>query len=558
MIGKVLKKRVFVLLLAGIMAAGMFTGCGSDQQADNSAGSGGTAPAAESSSTSPAPESGMPLVKEPVTLKIWGGETPDNDYETNVTTTEYEKMTGVHIEWKLYSNVNSNEAYNLMLASQDYPDIIAGTLSPEQVTMAVEGGIIIPLDEYIEKYGANYKKVLEEQPQYKDMLTAPDGKIYTFMYTDTGVHKDSEYKMWVYTDWLNKLNMKAPATPQEFKEMLIAFRDRDPNGNQKKDELGLMGFYNGRQSDPIKYLMNPFQLYRDNYYYIFDDKKIEFIANTEGWREGIRYLNDLYKSGLLMKETYVQDETQFKALLNKPKGETIIGAFPFWYQGAIIDSKILDWTDYEAIAPLKGPTGLQQTAARIGGNFNLNSAITASCKEPEVAFKWLDWMLSEEGSIFGMYGAEGITYEMSDQPDYNGKAPSIKTLELEKNIQLYIWNSGFFPRYDRQEIRYGTTKDDSLKNIDNTYVLLSAAKIYEPYYVNHHIPDVIWVSDTGLITQRNDDQTLFNDYIAASYTDFILGNKDINNDAEWNKYLADLDKMGLKDYLSTLEKIYLK
>lgn len=539
-------------LLAGCSQSASPSSSGSQS---SSAASTSGASSSASSSADTVPTDGMPLVTEPLTLKVWGHESVDNDYYTNVTTTEYEKMTGVHIEWDLFSSsMDVNQAFNLLVASGEYPDIMATGFSTEQIKMCIEGNVLLPLNDLIEQYGTNYKNVLEEQPQYRDMLTANDGNIYTFMYTDTGVHKDSEYKMWVYTEWLDKLGLKEPTTPEEFKQMLIAFRDNDPNGNGQADELPLTGFYKGRQSDPICYLMNPFQLYNDNYFYITDDKKVEFIANTDGWRDGLRYLHDLYKDGLILEETYVQDKTQFQALLNRPKGETIVGVFPFWFQGDAIDSKVLDWTDYQAIAPLKGPTGLQQTAARKGGDFRLDVGITTQCKNPEVAFRWLDWMLSEEGLYFGHYGVEGITYEWVDQPSFSGADRSIK---LYKTDKPQVWNSGFFPRYDKAEARYATSFDEAQKNIDNTYVLYSAAKIYEPYYVWHNVPTVVWCTDDNVSVALSDYQTLFNDVIGSNYTAFVMGTQDINDDAQWQAYLDSLNSLGLEDYINTLTKYYI-
>lgn len=496
----------------------------------------------------------LPIVNEPVTLTVWAAEIVDNDYWTNVTTTEYEKMTGVHIDWILRSQSEDyNTAFNLLIASKDYPDIFSGGLSTDQINMCIEGNVLIPLNDLIEEYGFYYKIALEEQPEYKDLLTADDGNIYTFFYTDTGVHKASEYKMWVYTEWLDKLGLKPPTTTEDFKNMLIAFRDNDPNGNGIADEIPLVGFHGGRKSDPICYLMNPFQLYNENYYYISDDGKIQFIANTDGWREGLRYINDLFESGLILEETYVQDQTQFQALLNRPAGETIVGAFPFWYQGAVIDLKVLNWTDYQAIPPLKGPTGLQQTAARKGGDFWLNCAISTQCENPEVAFMWLDWMLSDEGCYFGHFGVEGISYEWVDQPAYSGADRSVKvTMDLGKAI----WNSGTFPRYDKEEIRYATTMDESQKNIDNTYVLVSAAKIYEPYYVWHNIPPIVWSNDADLAAAIADYRTLFNDYIASTSTAFILGELNIDSDDDWQEYIKTLDDMGLEDYMNCLARLY--
>lgn len=564
-------KRFISLILALAMACTL-AACSSGGDSSASEAAGSAAPAASSSAAAPASSAvagdglfnaeGMPIVNEPVTLSIWGSEIVDNDYDTNVTTTAYEEMTGVHIDWQLYSSSqDGNTAFNLMLASQEYPDIISSSHSTDRINMCVEGNVIIPLDELIEKYGAYYKKVLEEQPQYRDMLTAPDGHIYSFMYTDSGVHKDSEYKMWVYQEWLDKLNIEMPTTPEEFKAMLVAFKEQDPNGNGIADEFPLTGFFtnvdDSRRCDPIIFLMNPFELYTNNYFHITDDKKIEFVANTDGWRDGIRYVADLYASGLIPEETYVQDKTQFKSILNCPKEDTVIGSFAYWYQGDAIDINIRNWTDYVPVPPLTGPTGLQQSAARKGGNFNLNGLITSQCEHPEIAFRWLDWMLGEDGLIFGHYGVEGKTYDWVDVPSYEGASPSIVKHDMDKPFDRLIWNSGTCPRYDKASVRYATSYNEELKNVDNTYVLRSAAAVYEPFYVWHNIPDIVWSNDADLSTQISEYRSLINDFVITSYTSFILGNSDINDDAQWENYVKQLNDLGLEQYLECLAAYYL-
>lgn len=547
-------KRKVCIILSALMAIVMAAGCSPNTTSGSSSKSSPETSSKDGNGGSTTVAKGeFPLTTEPITLKIWGKEHVNNDYQTNVTTTEYEKKTGVKVEWDLFSSsMDDNEAFNILIASGNYPDIISSTMNTERVNMCVEGKILIPLNNYIDS-GSYYKDMLTEQPQFKDMVTAGDGNIYTFVYTDSGVHKDSEYKMWVYTEWLEKLKLSTPTTPEEFKEMLIAFKEKDPNGNGKADELPMVGYNKGRQNDPICYLMNPFELYRNDYFYINDSGEVKFVANTDGWRDGLRYLNDLFKSGLILEETYVQDKTQFQTLLNRPAGETIMGVFPGWYQGDVIDVNVLDWTAYQAIPPLKGKTGLQQTAARIGGNFNLNGAITTSCKNPEIAYRWMDWFLSDEGNVFTQFGAKDITYDASDIPAFTGTTPSIAMRQFDT---IQIWNSGTVPRYDKSDIRYSTAEDTSKRNIDNTYALFSAAKIYEPYYVPHNIPDVVWCNDQDLITKRTDYTTIFNEYIGNSNTAFVVGTMDINNDADWQKYVDKLNSMELDDYLQVLETYY--
>lgn len=508
---------------------------------------------ASASAVTASDENVYPIADEVVTLTVWTGNVANRDYVNCDMTKFIEEKLGVKINFQFYTD-DANTAYNLMLASDEWPDIFLGPwFSTDKILMGMEAKMLLPLNDLIETQGYNYKAVLEANPGYKDMLTAPDGNIYTFVYTDSGVHKDSEYKMFVKQSWLEKLGMEMPTTPEEFKDLLIAIKETDLNENGENDEIPLMGYYNGRKSDPICFLMNPFELYTDNYYTITDDGEIAFHANTDGWREGLKYIADLYANGLIAEETYVQDKTQFQAILNKPSDDAVIGVMPIWYQGDVIDANVLNWVDYEPIAPLKGDDGTQQSAARFGGNFNMVGAISTKCENPEIAFKFLDWFIGEEGTYVGHYGVEGKDWEWVDSKSFFGGDKSIS--RLVPDIEA-LWNSGSFPRADKAEIRYATTMDPEKIYTDNTYALVHAAQTYEPYYVNHHIPDVVWCTDEDVKTKVANYSTTINDYVKSTDTQFIMGQLDINDDEAWNAYLKGLSDRGLEDYLENLAVYY--
>ncbi len=539
--------RVTALLVVFSM---LICGC---SKANNS----NTSSTSDSANTTVAPESSSNAEEasgEPVTLKVWMKEFDGIDLETNLMTRELEKRLNVNLEFETFSSAeDTTTQFNLSIASGAYPDIyLTMWFSPDQINTCVENGVLIPLNDYINA-GSNYASILEEYPAWKPMVTANDGNIYTFFYNDTGVHKASEYKMWYRAEWLENLGWSAPpTTPEEFKQYLIDIRDKDANGNgDPSDEIPLMGYYNGRKTDPICFLMNPFELYTDKYYYITDDKQVHFSAITDGWREGLKYIADLYKEGLIAEETYVQDQTTFKALLNRTGEEALIGTFPAWYNGAEIDTTVMSWFTYEALAPLKG--NYQQTAARFGGNFNLNGAITTSCENPDVAFKFLDYMVGEEGTILTQWGVEGESYEWVDEPSYYGSDKSIKRL---MNTLDTFWNTGSHPRLDTEYYRYSTTMSEEAMETDNTWVLLKAAKTYEPYYVNHNIPDIVWCDDTNLAQEISDLSSLINEYIKTTDTQFIMGALDINDDAAWQQYLDTLNDMGLQKYIEDLTIYY--
>lgn len=496
--------------------------------------------------------------EEPVTLTVWLGQYDEIDYDTCAMTKVLEEKFNVDLQFETFTE-DSNTQYNLKLASGEYPDLWLGLwLTPAQVLAGAEAGALLPLNDYIVD-GTNYKAALDANESWEKMLTATDGNIYTFMYSDSGVHKDSEYKMWLRSDWLENLGWEsAPSTPEEFKQYLIDIRDNDANGNgDATDEIPLMGYYNGRKTDPICFLMNPFELYTENYFYITDENEVHFSAITDGWREGLAYIADLYAEGLIAEETYVQDNATFKSILNKPAEEAVIGVYPDWAVVANIDTSVQSWYTYEALAPLAGE--YQQTAARFGGNLNMLGAISTTCENPDVAFAIYDYLIGDEGVILAYGntgGIEGESFEYVEEAGYDGVTPSRKSLlEGSNDWEQYSWNSGQAPRWDKKEVRYNVVMDEASLETDNTYVLLKTAEVYEPYYVNHNIPDIVW-ADEDVLLQYSEMSSIINEYILTSDTEFIMGRKDINDDAQWQEYLDTLNSMGLQEYIELLYTYY--
>lgn len=545
-------KKVVALALVMILCIGCLSGCGEKQevpstetkvetQAENKG--------AESESTKEAE-----AAQDPIPLTVFIKSVDGLDYDTCEMTLFLEEKFNVDLQFETFSTTDSADTQlNLILASGEYPDLfMGGRLATNQVVAGVEAGAFLPLNDYIVE-GTNYYQMLEENPSWKDMVTANDGNIYTFAYSDSSVHTACEYKMFYNAEWMEKLGWETPpSTPEEFKEYLIQIRDTDVNGNgDPSDEIPLMGHYGGRKTDPICFLMNPFELYTDEYYYVTDEGEVYFSAITDGWREGLAYMADLYAEGLIAEETYVQDAATFKSILNKAGEEGQIGVFPHWYGHGQIDKEVMPVLSWEALAPLKG--NYQQAA--YGPRFQLNCAISTQCENPDAAFAVLDYLQGKEGDILQKYGFEGKTFEWVDAENFLGTTPAIlKKWDTEGvgKAENWIWSVGSAPIWDIKENRYGVVKD---KEVGNTYVLVAAAEKYEPYYVNHNLPYTVWAED-DVITAVAEMKAMINDYILTSDTEFIMGIKDIHDDAQWQEYLDQLKDMGLDQYIELLYIYY--
>lgn len=122
----------------------------------------------------------------------------------------------------------------MMAGNQKLPDVF--TSKVEMVSDMISADKIQPLDEYIDQYlSDNLKAIYEKYPDVLYPVTR-DGKIYGLpnLYA-----MDEGTVMWVREDWLQNLNLEAPTTIDELTEVLRAFTEDDPDGNNQDDTLGM-------------------------------------------------------------------------------------------------------------------------------------------------------------------------------------------------------------------------------------------------------------------------------------------------------------------------------
>src|SRR5699024_10973892 len=135
---------------------------------------------------------------------------------------------------------------NLDFASGDLDDIIfAAGNSNFTADMEVkygEQGLIIPLEDLIEEYAPNIQKMFEERPDVKKSITTLDGHIYALprVVKEGGTSSWYMSPFWYNGRWLDELGVdELPETTEELYDLLVRFRDEDPNGNGEADEIPL-------------------------------------------------------------------------------------------------------------------------------------------------------------------------------------------------------------------------------------------------------------------------------------------------------------------------------
>jgi putative aldouronate transport system substrate-binding protein len=543
-------KRFFVVILAMLLLLAACSSSNGDTPANNadSANNGGDA----------APDVQSEKVVKLPAFTIQSGAI--QNYDDNDLTKLIEDKFSVDIQWTLGPPEAGLEKQNVLLASGNYPAVFfAGEFSQVDQIKYGRSGILIPLNDLIEKYGPNIKKAFEQSPYLLKAATAPDGNIYSLPVVEECGHCEYAQKYWINTEWLKALGLEMPKTTDEFYEVLKAFKDKDPNGNGKPDEIPLTGTPDWWHGNVIYFLMNAFTYASDMTFLSLHDGTVDISANKTEWKEGLAYLNKLYKEGLLDPQAFTQKTDGFDGVVNNPD-TVIVGSFA---SGCCFPTVTDDGrhTQYAAIPPLKGPQGTQLTAYFGGQVGNGLFAITNNATEEQQikAMQIVDYLFSEEGSINEMYGPKGTYWEDAapDDVGIDGKPAIFKVIGNQFNAEeggnkQNTWDNNL--KYTPAYLFNGIAQGQDLTKA-NAYerVLSNNTEPYKPFKPKETFPLAIWLNPdqaTELAQLQTDIQT----YIDTNAAQFITGQK--NLDTDWDAYVQGFNGLGLDRFLKANQEAY--
>ena len=498
------------------------------------------------------PAGELPVVTEPVTITMGFPElTGVLDFDTNKFTLFLEEQTGVNIDFEFFPATNPVEKVQMMLASNsELPDILMNLKVSANMLLEYGGnqGFFYPLNDYIEEYGYFTQNMFENavNPNVKKMMTSANGKIYYMpMYVEqTGNVWNS--KAWINKAWLDKLGLSMPTTTEEFKEVLKAFRDGDPNGNGKKDEIPYTGSINGTKEETFPFLMNSF-IYCDQSNYFLDvNGKVEPAFTKDEWKAALKYMNELADEGLFDTQSLTQDTKTLRTILRSP--EILIGSWAgnsIDLQMGVGNEKMLQ---YASLAPLKGPEGVAySTRGVMNPNSTTGGIITKYCENPAVAFRFMDFMLSEEASLFGRYGERGVDWLEPVEGDvciFNaiGAEPFVKPVLAYGSVQNSHWGANHV-QFRHQKMSDGMIWDGD--KLNGEYIKGQALINYIGKAPEKTIDKLVHTIEES--EEFESLKQVIRTYVREHVAMYITGEKDIDKD--WENYLAELDRMGLDRYI---------
>ncbi|MDR1061505.1 MAG: extracellular solute-binding protein [Clostridiales bacterium] len=329
--------------------------------------------------------------------------------ELPFTEEEYER-TGIKVVYEHPPQGQENERFNLMMASNDLPDMIVASWynidgGPQKM---INDGYIADLNTLID-YAPNFKRLLDEQPDVDRMVRTEEGSLYSFPCLKLDPELRVFYGPIVRADWLRDLGIAPPETMEEWHDMLARFRDEKgadaplsytiANGAANMNTYGLfIGAYG---------IKNSFYL---------DGDTIRHGALEPSYRDFVTEFARWYGEGLIDPNLPAVDNKALDAqILNGNTGATT--TFNGSGLGRYLQAKQDEGdTAYDLVAT-KAPVlakGSTPEFGQIDFPYSGNNcvAISAQSEHKELAAQFLDYAFSPEGNMFYNFGTEGLSYEM--------------------------------------------------------------------------------------------------------------------------------------------------
>lgn len=420
---------------------------------------------------------------------------------------------------------------NTLIAGGDIPDLIF-LKSRSDLAQYYDQGVLADLTPYLDQFPELQKRFGNdswEAMSYQGKTIGVPG------YDNVnGISRS----FFIRNDWLKKLNMEVPTTPDELFEVMKAFTEKDPDGNGKNDTYGFIGGMNKEgnlQTYGFDSLMWMFGVNPPSAVEIKDNEPV-FLFIDPKMKEALAYINKMMAAKVVdpdwvtMNSPDLLDQKMFKGKVGFMIRDARRLEPDYQQKMKEISGEVPEWI---VIPPMKGPYGDQIVERK---SFQGNSwAISAKADEEKIIriLSMLNYLFTDEEAYPNFaYGIKGIHWDVVD-----GKIKN-KTSELSKEMkEKYLWVDHYrMPR----------------RGDDAEYFSFQNPKTAEAFknnqqYVGPTLPGNLLTPDPS-DTLDADRQRFINE----SLVKFMTGKEPLSN---WDNFLQTLDtKFDMQKYKDTAIK----
>ncbi|MBD0379739.1 extracellular solute-binding protein [Paenibacillus sedimenti] len=477
-----------------------------------------------------------PEKKVTVTMFHSGGFAPANPIPINKDEDPLhqmlEKAANIDLQITFVPNDQAKQKLNTMVTSGDTPDLIYMTDRPMAVQY-YDQGIITDIESVLNSYPAlkgNYPDSVWNALKYKGKVLGTPG--YELVQGIRG--------FWIRNDWLKKLNLKTPTTPDELLQVMKAFTFNDPDGNGKNDTYGFVmgvqksGEFNNLGIDALMLMYGVYPGSID-----LKDGKVQYNNADPRMKEALAFINRMQEAKVVDPDWMTI--TDNAGIDNKFFSGKVGIVFQDWRAMELDKQKKMkevsgELPDWVLIPPMKGPNG-DQYSTITNPQSNMWSISTKAAKDPEKVKRIMTmlqyWFADKDAYPYFAYGIKGVNWDIVDgKPKINQENKANKELQ-----DKYRWMNNYANNRRANDALYFNftyEKTSEFQKINQQYVKpLSVGSFVTP-----DSADPTW-----------EDRKKF---MNESLLKFIAGKDSLNN---WDNYLKTLDsKYAFQKHLEYVEK----
>ncbi|WP_303620728.1 extracellular solute-binding protein, partial [Hungatella hathewayi] len=315
--------------------------------------------------------------------------------------------TGVDLNF-MKPVVDDGQKLNMMIAGNQLPDILTLDKNDAALKKMAEAGMLWSLDELIDQYAPKMREILPKEILSNYQMA--DGKTYqftTWIQGEAWQKAAREYDqivgtnqpvMTVRKDYYDEIGRPEIKNMADFIAAVKQMKENHPDkigfypadGSMSADEFG--------KSAKLSHYGIQLGLSTD---FAEKDGGIQWVVRDDKFKEPMKYLNEMYLEGILTKDPFIDTKDVGKAKIEQ--GDVIS------YCWTISDGEKVPGdnpeTTYEILPPFE-----TYGQIRTGAGW-LATVIPKTCKNPERAIRFLEYLASVEGHSDVSWGIEGDTYQ---------------------------------------------------------------------------------------------------------------------------------------------------
>lgn len=506
----------------------------------------------EASTAVPEPVEFFPL-DEAQSISYWVQLNPEassliTDYADTPGYEYLAELLNVTFEFVCVSSAAASEQFNLMIASQDYCDILDSIVNvmgggySGGPTKAYEDGVIMDMTPYVEQYCPNYISLLTESGQMANAKT-DDGQFLVFypinteFMTLTGVT--------IRQDLLDGIGMDVPETYEEYEEFARAVKSEynisDPIYLSSDTNSWVMG-----------HNVTGFAASSDNtgVDHIFQkDGVVTSSFLEEDYKAYLQMMNEWFNEGLISNAFYerpanIKSQEMEALILNGN-----VGVYPN-DANSIQNHEGMASTDISLVGA-GWPRLEKEQVVHVSNSLDKLQqmgavCISTDCENYELVYRFMDWFYTEEAMMLAAFGIPDL-YEVADDGTITYTEAAVA--EFENNQ----WNTtsnnakGFY----RAGIAGMKTQMDMFNNWGMDSTETNAVYLWngENYDDTWLIPSTIsfTTDESEVIAEKSSDIAT---YAAENVIGFVTGATSFD---DWDAFVQNIKDMGLQDVLDAYQ-----